>query len=102
MRRPGASPAVVIGAISWDLLLPGCVSLKDKRSVLRSLKDRMRHRFNVGVSETHHREAHARAGLTAVFVTTDGRHADSIRGNLAHFVDSDGRAVVLAVRDPLA
>jgi uncharacterized protein YlxP (DUF503 family) len=93
---------VVIGAISWDLLLPGCISLKDKRSVVRSLKDRMRHRFNVGVSETHLREAHARAGLTAVFVSTEGRHAESIRGNLARFVETDGRVVVLAVRDPLA
>ena len=93
---------MVIGSISWDLLLPGCISLKDKRSVVRSLKDRMRHRFNVGVSETHLREAHGRAGLTAVFVTTEGRHAESIRGNLARFVESDARAVVLSIRDPLA
>jgi len=93
---------VVIGAISWDLLLPGCVSLKDKRRVVRSLKDRMRHRFNVAVSETHMRELHARAGLTAAFVSTEGRHAESIRGHLAGFVEADGRVVVLAVRDPLA
>ena len=93
---------MVIGAISWDLLLPGCASLKDKRSVVRSLKDRMRHRFNVAVSETHMQDARARAGLTAVFVTTEGRHAESIRGHLAGFVEGDGRVVVLAVRDPLA
>ncbi len=78
------------------------MSFKDKRSVVRSLKDRMRHRFNVGVSETHMREAHARAGLTAVFVSTEGRHAESIRGNLSGFVEADRRVVVLAVRDPLA
>ena len=93
---------MVIGAVSWDLLLPGCASLKDKRNVVRSLKDRMRHRFNVGVSETHLREARARAGLTAVFVTTEGRHAESIRGHLVGFVEADGRVVVLTIRDPLA
>ena len=92
---------MVIGAISWDLLLPGSISLKDKRSVVRSLKDRMRHRFNVGVSETHLLDVHERAGLTAVFVTTEGRHADSMRGNLARFVEADVRVVVLAARDPL-
>ncbi len=93
---------MVIAAVSWDLLLPGCASLKDKRNVVRSLKDRMRHRFNVGVSETHFRNVHARAGLTAVFATAEGRRAESIRGRLVGFVEADVRVVVLAVRDPLA
>ncbi len=92
---------MVIGAISWDLMLPGCASLKDKRRVVRSLRDRMRHRFKVSVAETHMRRRRARAGLTAVFVTTEGRHAESIRGNLVGFVEGDARVVVLATRDPL-
>ncbi|HOJ69456.1 MAG TPA: DUF503 domain-containing protein, partial [Candidatus Hydrogenedentes bacterium] len=35
-----------------DLLIPGAVSLKEKRRVVKSLKDRLRGRFNCSVAET--------------------------------------------------
>ena len=43
---------MIIASQSWELAIPGCASLKEKRSVVRSLKDRLRNRFNLSVAET--------------------------------------------------
>ena len=43
---------MVVASQSWELSLPGCTSLKDKRSVIRSLKDRLRTRYHLSVAET--------------------------------------------------
>ena len=50
-------------------------SLKDKRMVLRRLKDRLRP-FNVSVAEVAHQELWQRAGLGVVTVATDDQSAE--------------------------
>jgi uncharacterized protein YlxP (DUF503 family) len=40
-----------VGLLTLELHLPEAHSLKDKRQVLRSLKDRLRGHFNVAVAE---------------------------------------------------
>lgn len=58
---------MVVGLLSLELHLSGARSLKDKRMVLRSLKDRLR-RLNVAVSELEHQDVWQRAGLGVVTV----------------------------------
>ena len=66
---------MVVGVLSLELSLPGCSSLKEKRSVIRSIKDRLRHRYNVSVAETAYQDVKTRAELTVALVATDGRFA---------------------------
>ena len=78
-----------------ELHLPGCQSLKDKRTILKSLKDRMHNRFNVSVAETGHQDLWQRAELTAAVVTTDRRHADSVLREADHMVaGADGARIM--------
>lgn len=77
---------MVIGVVSWELHLPGAASLKDKRAVLRSLKDRLHNEFNVAVAETGHHDLWQRAELTACTVATDRRHAESVVSAADRFV----------------
>ncbi len=86
---------MVIAVGSWDLSLPECRSLKEKRRVVKSLKERLQHRFHVSVAETRHHDVWTRAELTAAVVTTDRGHADSILDKLDLFVERDGRAIIL-------
>jgi uncharacterized protein YlxP (DUF503 family) len=88
---------VVVGLRVWELHLNGCRSLKDKRRVLKSLKDRLHRRFNVSVAETNHHDRWQRAELSCCAVAGDRRQVDSIlsaadqlvaRDPLAHIVDS--------------
>lgn len=77
---------MVIGVVSWELHLSGAASLKDKRAVLRSLKDRLHNEFNVAVAETGHHDVWQRAELTACTVATDRRHAESVVSAVDRFV----------------
>ena len=86
---------MVVGIIGWELEVFGCQSLKEKRSVVRSLKERMRNRFNVSVAETGHNDLWQRAELTACFVTTDRRQADSILESIDRFMNAEPRARVI-------
>jgi len=69
---------VVVGVMTWELHLEGCHSLKDKRHVLKSLKDRLRNRFNVSVAETDHNDLWQRAELTVCVVSNARVHAEDM------------------------
>lgn len=66
---------MVVALLSVELFLPGSQSLKDKRMVLRRLKDRLA-KFNVAVSEVAHQELWQRAGLGIVTISTSQAHAE--------------------------
>ncbi len=60
-----------VGVMILELYLPGATSLKDKRRVVRGLKDRCRARFNVAVAEVDFQELHQRAGIAFSSVAAD-------------------------------
>jgi hypothetical protein len=66
---------MTIALLSIELHLPISQSLKDKRMVLRRLKDRLRP-FNVSIAEVAHQDVWQRAGLGVVTVATDDRSAE--------------------------
>ena len=86
---------MVVGVMRWELALPGMVSLKDKRMVVRSLRDRIQHRFKISVAETGHQDVWTRAQLAVAVVATDARHAEEVLDKVDRLVRHDGRALVL-------
>jgi uncharacterized protein YlxP (DUF503 family) len=88
---------MVIGVGTWHLSLPECRSLKEKRRVVKSLKERLQNRFNASVAETRHQDSWSRAELTVAVVASDRAQADSILDKMDSFVERDGRAMILAV-----
>jgi len=66
---------MVVGLLTVELHVPGGRSLKDKRMVLRRIKDRLK-KFNVAVSEVDYQDLWQRAALAIVTVTTEQAHAD--------------------------
>ena len=80
---------MVIGVATWELHLNGCGSLKDKRRVLKSLKDRLHKRYNVSVAETAHHDRWQRAELSCSVVAVDQRQASSVLSSADSLVESD-------------
>jgi uncharacterized protein YlxP (DUF503 family) len=65
---------MTIGVYTFELHLPAAQSLKNKRQVVRRLKDRLRSRHNVAVSELdEHSDRWQRASIAVVSVA-DGRN----------------------------
>jgi uncharacterized protein len=86
---------VVIGVIGWDLQIYEARSLKDKRAVVKSLKERLRAKLNVSVAETGQQDLWQRAELTVSVVATDGRQANSILDSADKLVASEARARII-------
>lgn len=66
---------MVVALLSVELHVPGAHSLKEKRMVVRRVKDRLK-KFNVAVSEVDHQDLWQRAAIAVVTVSTDQAHAD--------------------------
>ena len=62
-------------ALALELHIPHTHSLKEKRMVLRGVKDRIK-KFNVAVAEVEYQDLWQRAGLSVVTVSNDEKHAD--------------------------
>jgi len=68
---------MTVALLSIECYLPMAQSLKDKRMVVRRIKDRLR-ALNVAVAEVAHQDLWQRAGLGVVTVATDDQGAGSI------------------------
>lgn len=92
---------MVIGCQTFSLRIPGVTSLKAKRAVLRSLKDRLSGRFNVAVAETGLQDVHDRAELSVVTLAATRALVDAALDHIDTFVASEPRVVVGPVRREL-
>jgi uncharacterized protein len=68
---------MTIGLLTLEIHIPDARSLKDKRQVLRSLKDRLRARFNVAVAELDHQDTWQRAQVGIVSLSNDSAHLEN-------------------------
>ena len=60
-----------IGILRMELVVYEALSLKDKRRVIKSIKDRVRARFNVSVAEVDHLDSRQRATLAIAMVSNE-------------------------------
>lgn len=67
-----------IGAMQFELLVHGATSLKDKRSVVRSVKDRLHREHQVSVAEVGAHDALARAVLGLSVVARDPARCNEV------------------------
>ncbi len=67
---------MAVGLLTLEIYLPHAHSLKDKRQVLRRLKDRLRGHFNVAVAELDHQELWQRALVGVVSISSDAQHLE--------------------------
>lgn len=77
---------MVVGLLRVALHVPGARSLKDKRMVVRRIKDRLK-KFNVAVAEVDHHDLWQRAELAVVTVSSDQQHADRELAAVASEID---------------
>jgi uncharacterized protein YlxP (DUF503 family) len=87
---------MVIGVISWDLEIVGAQSLKDKRSVIKGLKDRLHNRFNVSAAETGQQDLWQRSEISACVVASDLKVAESVLQSADDLVAGDYRARIIS------
>jgi uncharacterized protein YlxP (DUF503 family) len=79
------------GLMTVQMHLHGLNSLKDKRSIVKSLIERLRSRFNCSVAEVDHNDSRTSAVIGVAVVSNDKTHAGSQLDAIEKFVRGDGR-----------
>jgi uncharacterized protein len=80
---------MVIGSCMITLHLPGVRSLKEKRSIVKSLLARMRNKFNVSAAEVASQDAHGRAVLGVACVSGSGDYAHGLLQELVRWIEEE-------------
>jgi uncharacterized protein len=86
---------MVIGLLQVELTIDAADSLKDKRRVVSSLKDRLHREHQVSVAEVGTQDVHRTATLGMAVVSTEVPHCQSVLDGILNKLRS-GRGFVLA------
>ena len=84
-----------VGLLIVDLHIAGARSLKDKRRILASIKDRVR-KLNVSLAEIDHHDAHQRARLGVAAVASHRDHVDRVLASAITEIERRDPGLVLA------
>lgn len=87
---------MVVAVKTFDIHIPGCRSLKEKRFVIRSLKDRIRTKFNVAVAEVENQDLWQRATIAVASVNEHKGYLDGLLQKVSEVVASERRIVILS------
>jgi hypothetical protein len=75
--------------------MPHTASLKEKRQILRSIKDRVRNRFNVSIAEVGYLEEWQRATLAVACVSNEAKVVDEMLNKVVDCVEGHGLALLM-------
>ncbi|MCG3138703.1 MAG: hypothetical protein HJJLKODD_02571 [Phycisphaerae bacterium] len=86
---------MVIGVLRVELAIYGALSLKDKRRVVKSLKDRISARFNASVAEVEALEARQRAVVAVAVVANETPFVESCLQQILNLVQQHHGSVLV-------
>ena len=82
---------MLVGTMTAQIYMHGVASLKEKRSIVKSLIGRLRSRFNVSVSEVEQQDSRCSAVIGIAVVSNDARFIDQQLDTVLNFMRNDGR-----------
>ena len=83
---------MVVGVLQLRIMIRDAQSLKDKRRIVRSLRDRIRNRFNVSVSEVDALDRCQQAVLGVALATNERVFADQVLAKIVDLVRASAGA----------
>ncbi|MFQ5942134.1 MAG: DUF503 domain-containing protein [Anaerolineales bacterium] len=77
-----------VQVLTLELHLPGCSSLKEKRSRLKPLLAALHKNFNVSAAEIEHQDSHRSAVIACVVVSNSNRHGNQVLSGIPAWTES--------------
>jgi len=84
-----------IGVLTIQLQLPGCKSLKEKRSRLKPLISRLHREFNISVAELSRQDVWDEATLGCVMISNEHKFSESSLQSVIHWLNKNWPDVTL-------
>jgi uncharacterized protein YlxP (DUF503 family) len=82
---------MIVGVMTAQLHMQGVTSLKEKRSIVKSVVGRLKSRFNVSVAEVEHQDNKTRAVVAIAMVCNETRFINQQFDTIINFMQKDGR-----------
>jgi uncharacterized protein YlxP (DUF503 family) len=77
---------MTIGVLQLEISIHDAMSLKDKRRVVKSIKDRIAHGHNVSIAEVGALDEHRRSIIGMAMVSNDSKYVEGALSKLVDFV----------------
>ena len=84
-----------IGLLTLQIRLPGCASLKEKRSRIKPLLARLHREFNIAAAELEEQDHWTSAILGCALVSNDAAHTQRALQNVARWVEANWADVTI-------
>ena len=78
-----------LGLLTIHLQIPGCTSLKEKRSRLKPLLARLHREFNISVAEVERQDAWQEALIACALVSNDSAHTQRSLQQVVHWIQTN-------------
>ena len=85
---------MVIGILTVSISIPQANSLKDKRRVVKSIKDRLRNGFNVSVAEIGEQDIWRTAILGIAVISEDATYANGVLSRVQDLIQNNCDAIM--------
>jgi uncharacterized protein YlxP (DUF503 family) len=83
--------SMIVGVMTIQICMNGITSLKEKRSIIKSLINRLRNKFNISIAEIDHHDNKRAALIGLSLVSNDGRFINKQFDIIINFMQRDGR-----------
>lgn len=87
---------MLVALVQFDLRIPGCTSLKEKRQVVKTLIAGIRQKFNVSVAEVDHHDLWQRTTIAVSAVDSESYHVKKVVHEVEKFVDRQPAVEMIA------
>ena len=89
----------IIGLSTLQFYLPGVSSLKEKRSILKSMLAKLRNKFNISVAEVDHHDKWQSAQIAIVCVSNTTVHVEKTMNNVIHWIEESHPDLLITHQD---
>lgn len=83
--------------LSVRLYAPWVHSLKEKRSEIQSVMNKVKNKFNVSVAETGSQDTHQTLSISFASIVADNRQCDSVSDNILRFIEINSEAEIMDI-----
>ena len=77
---------MVVSILTLHLMLPGCLSLKEKRGQIKPILARLRREFNLSTAEVGHQDDWRESVLACAIISTDKQHNQQVLQQAVDYV----------------
>ena len=88
---------MVVGLCTVELYIASAHSLKEKRSVIKSLMERIKNKFNVSIAEVDYQDNWQHAVLGMAAVSNESKHVHQTLQNIAKFIENNEMSEVVDI-----